>query len=418
MQYSKKDLHWNFFMGLMHGILFNGGVAFSSSTTVIPAFINMLTPSTAIIGFSYMIMGKGRGILGIIPQLFVANHLESKTNKKPLLVKAIVVRATSWGILAFSTFLFAKKDPVVMLWILIVSLGLFTLMGGFAAIPFSDIFGKAIPSRLRGRFFALRGLFGGIVAIIAGIIVRYILKSGDILFPRNFGLIFTLSFIFVSASYIFLSFIKEPIEPVHKQSLPFSVFIKKVRSTLANDLNFRNFLIAEILIGASSFSLPFYIIYAKSSLHFPSETVGTFLTIQMIGIVISNLAWGYVSDYIGNKTVIVFTAVAGFLVPLVAYFSNGNFYIYSIVFLLIGFMFSGMNVGYVNFVIDSAPSKERPTYIGLNGTLTFPILTYSLIGGILVKFISYKMLFIITFVLVFAGFIIALQLKEPRLLHS
>ncbi len=405
-------------MGLMHGILFNGGVAFSSTTTVIPAFINMLTPSTAIIGFSYMIMGKGRGILGIIPQLFVANHLENKSNKKPLLVKAITVRAASWGLLAFSTFLFAKKHPVVMLWILIVSFGLFTLMGGFAAIPFSDIFGKAIPSRLRGRFFALRGLLGGIIAIIAGITVKYILKDTNIQFPRNFGLIFTLSFIFVSASYVFLGSVKEPIEPVHKQSLPFSTFIKKASGIFINDLNFRNFLIAEVLIGASSFSLPFYIIYARSNLHFPPETVGTFLTIQMAGVVISNLIWGYISDYIGNKTVVVFTAVAGFLVPLVAYFSNGNFHIYSIVFLLIGFMFSGMNVGYTNFVIDSAPPKERPTYIGLNGTLTFPVLTYSLIGGILVRFISYKMLFAMTFVLVFTGFIISLKLKEPRLLHS
>ena len=86
-------------------------------------------------------------------------------------------------------------------------------MGGFAAVPFSDIFGKAIPSRLRGRFFALRGLLGGIIAVIAGIVVRYILKSDNILFPRNFGLIFTLSFIFVSVSYIFLGSIKEPIGP-------------------------------------------------------------------------------------------------------------------------------------------------------------------------------------------------------------
>ncbi len=414
---NDKNLKWNFFVGLMHGILFNGGVAFSSTTTVIPAFLNMLTPSSIIVGFSYMIMGKGRGILGVIPQLFVANKLEAVKYKKPLLVKAITVRAISWGLLALSTLLFAKTHSTLMVWILISLLGLFTFMGGVAAIPFSDIFGKAIPSELRGRFFGLRGLLGGILAIIAGLIVKSILQNKNLHFPKNYALIFFLSFLFVTASYIFLSMVREPEEEVHKDTLPFGLFIKKAISILKNDRNFSNFLIVQILVGAGSLSLPFYVIYAKRVLHFSKGAVGVFLTVQMIGFVVSNLLWAYLSDYKGNKIVVQLTAIVALTVPLVAIFSGNNFLLFSVTFALIGVMFSGMSVGYQNFMLDQALPKERPTYIGLNGTLTFPVLTYSLIGGFLARFLSYNTIFYITASIVFIGVIFSLTLKEPRRLR-
>jgi MFS family permease len=409
---KKKDLKWNFFVGVMHGILFNGGVAFSSTTTVIPAFLNMLTPSSIVIGFSYMIMGKGRGILGVIPQLFVANKLEASKHKKPLLIKVITVRAVSWGLLALSTALFAKTHPTLMVWILISLLGLFTFMGGVAAIPFSDIFGKAIPSELRGRFFGLRGLLGGIFTIIAGLIVKKILQSSNIVFPKNFALIFFLSFLFVSASYIFLAMVREPEEEVHKDTLPFSVFLKKAYKILKEDRNFRNFLLMQIFVGASSLSLPFYVIYAKNILHFSGASVGTFLTIQMVGFVLSNLLWAYISDYKGNRLVVVLTAITGLFIPAIALISKNNFILFSLTFLFIGIMFSGMSVGFQNFMLDQAKPKERPTYIGLNGTLTFPVLTYSLIGGLLARIISYRTIFQITFIFVLIGFLISLKLKE------
>ncbi len=365
-----------------------------------------------------MIMGKGRGILGVIPQLFVANKLEAVKYKKPLLVKAITVRAISWGLLALSTLLFAKTHPILMVWILLSLLGLFTFMGGIAAIPFSDIFGKAIPSELRGRFFGLRGLLGGILAIIAGLIVKSILQDKNLYFPHNYALIFFLSFAFVTASYVFLSMVREPEEEVHKNTLPFRQFIKKAVSILKNDRNFSNFLIVQILVGAGSLSLPFYVIYAKRVLHFSKGAVGVFLTVQMVGFVLSNLLWAYLSDYKGNKIVVQLTAAVALVIPLVAVFSGNNFLLFSATFVLIGIMFSGMSVGYQNFMLDQALPKERPTYIGLNGTLTFPVLTYSLIGGFLAHFLPYNIIFCITAAIVSLGVAFSLKLKEPRTLRK
>jgi len=70
------------------------------------------------------------------------------------------------------TYLFAASHPTLTVFSLFFLLFVFTFMGGIAVIPFMDIWGKAIPSTLRGRFFGHRQLWGGILAIGSGFIVR------------------------------------------------------------------------------------------------------------------------------------------------------------------------------------------------------------------------------------------------------
>ena len=135
------------------------------------------TDSKILIGFSSTIIGSLGGIGSVLPQLFVANRLETKVHKRPLLRVAITIRALCWGVLSLLTYLFAISHPNLVLLSLFLLLTVFTLMGGVAVTPFMDIWGKAIPSTLRGRFFGYRQLLGGILAIASGFIAKYVLAN-------------------------------------------------------------------------------------------------------------------------------------------------------------------------------------------------------------------------------------------------
>ena len=76
-----KNLRWNFAMGLLHGVFFNGGMAFSNSTTILSVFLNTFTHSKIIVGLFSSVMNTG----SVLPQLFVANRLENKVYKKPVM---------------------------------------------------------------------------------------------------------------------------------------------------------------------------------------------------------------------------------------------------------------------------------------------------------------------------------------------
>ncbi|OYD14917.1 hypothetical protein CH333_06995 [candidate division WOR-3 bacterium JGI_Cruoil_03_44_89] len=412
---KSNKLKWNFAMGLLHGIFYTGGLAFSEPSTVLPVFLSNLTSSKTLVGLSSTIMSKFGGIGSILPQLFVASKLENKAHKKPVLAVAIIIRALCWGLLALITYLFGRSHPLGIILSLFFFLTLFTFMGGIAVIPFYDIWGKAIPSTLRGRFFGYRQLFGGIIAIGSGLIVKAILGNKGIFFPNNYALLFLFSFILISISYIALGSVKEPIEEVHKRALSFGEFMKKAYHILKFDNNYKLFLIVQILAGAMGLALPFYVLYAKDVLGVRLGMVGIFLSAQMLGSVLSNILWAHLSDFTGNKKVIQISIFLGLMVPLIALLTPTHLSaLFISLFVLIGFSITGQIIGNTNFLLDIAPTKDRPTYISLRGTLRLPVVVFPLIGGLIVQHISYNFLFIMTILTVLVGFILSFRLSEPR----
>ena len=409
------NLKWNFSMGLLHGIFYNGGIAFSEPTTVLPIFLNNFTNSKILIGLSSTIMSQVGGIGSVLPQLFVARRLENKVRKKPVLIGAITTRALCWGSLAIITYLFGKSHPLGIILALFFFLTLFAFMGGIAVVPFQDIWGKAIPSTLRGRFFGYRQFLGGILAIGAGFVVKSILGNKGISFPNNYAFLFLLTFLFISISYLALGSVKEPTEEVHRNQLNFREFLKKASGILKSDNNYRKFLGVQILGGAISLALPFYVLYAKDVLSIKLGMVGIFLSAQMLGSVLSNVLWAHLSDYIGNKRVIQISIFLGLIAPLIALLTpTYRPELFILVFVLLGFSIMGQVIGNTNFLLDIAPSKDRPAYVSIRGTLRAPVVIFPLIGGVIVQHISYNFLFIVTILTVCAGFILSFQLAEPR----
>lgn len=53
-------------------------------------------------------------------------------------------------------------------------------------------------------------------------------------------------------------------------------------------------------------------------------------------------------------------------------------------------------IGKDNYLLDMAPVRERPKYISLTGTLLFPVSLFPLLGGVIVQYVSYQVLFFAT----------------------
>lgn len=410
-----RDLRWNFAMGLFHGTFLFGGRAFGNPDTIIPVFLKNFTDSKTIIGLSSTVMGSLGGIGVVLPQLFVASKLENTIHKKPVLMVAITIRALCWGFLALSTYLVATTHPNLMIVLLFFFLILFTVMAGIGVVPFFDIWAKAIPSTLRGRFFGHRQLWGGILAVGSGFIAKAVLGNDKIPFPNNYVILFSFAFAYLSIAYVALASVKEPVEEVHETRLTFGAFLRKAFQILKSDHNFRNFLFVQMLMGATGLALPFYVLYAREVLNVRLEMVGLFLSAQMLGDVLSNVLWAHLSDFVGNRRVVQVTAFVSILIPAIALTTRGGLSpLLILVFVLAGSFIAGRRIGRTNFLLDAAPPKDRPVYIGLNGTLSVPVMIFPLLGGMIVQHLSYVFLFGVALSVVLVGFILSLGLKEPR----
>jgi len=412
---EKSVSKFNFIMGLLHGIFYSGGIAFGSSTTVLPAFLVNFTSSKILIGLSSSIIGEIGSLGNILPQLFVASKIEHRIYKRPILRFAITVRALCWGLLALITYLFAGSNSGLTLAALFLLLFLFTFMGGVATIPFMDIWGRTIPSNLRGRFFGYRQLLGGFLAVLSGFVVKFILNNNRISFPDNYALLFLFAFILITISYFALGSVKEPFAEVHKEQLSFYNFSRKAFGILKSNANYRKFLFIQVLSGAIALSLPFFVLYARDVLQIRIGMIGMFLSAQMLGLVLSNIIWGHLSDSLGSKKVIQLSILFGMLVPLFVLILPHNFpNLFVILFVLLGCFISGRVIGRNTFLLDTAPAKDRPRYVSLEGTFRLPIVFFPLIGGLLIQRSSYNVLFAITGILLLGAFILSFGLEEPR----
>lgn len=408
MRYSKT-----FVLGVINGVLFNLSEALIGGTTVLPIFISEITHSKVLVGLSGTMGNAG----WFMPQLLVANLIGHLKRKLPVYIWSGGVRiATIWGI-ALVVALIPKLDVSSFLIMFFLLYSIYSLAGGVAGIPFMDVVAKSIPSQKRGTFFGARLFFGGIAAAFAGPIVKDILARQK--FPANFTILFTVAALIVTFAILSFCFASEPEGKITEPRMPFVRFLSRGPFLLKNNRSYRLLLWVRILLGVWGMALPFYILYAREHLKVDPATVGLFLSIQMIGSILSNLIWGYLSNRKGNKIVLVLVSGLTLVAPaltLIAWF--GPFFQtilwFSGIFLFIGFALSGIQLGYTNYMLDVSPEGERPTYLGFMNTFLSPVFLLSALGGYIIEKVSYEALFLVSIASGALSLMFALQLEEPR----
>jgi len=286
-----------------------------------------------------------------------------------------------------------------------------------------------ITPRHRGRFFSLRLFWGGILSVGAGLVVRYVLANPiQFPFPRNYAFLFFLTFLGMSLGMLLFTFIREPIElPTVKKRSSFFIYLKKIRIILREDKNYNRFFWAIIFLHCGVIALPFYAIYGREVLHFPSEMIGMFVAAQMLGAMISALFWGFLSDRYGNKIVVELSGLIGLSVPLLViltmllgktasldFFPQLPLIIYTIVFVLVGMNLNGLFLGQNNLLLEIAPAGERATYIGVVNTAVGLVTLLPLLGGYIIEWTSYTVTFFLSLILVSIGTFFAFFIVEPR----
>jgi len=402
-----------FILGVINGILFNLAEALIGGTTVLPTFISNVTTSKVLVGLSGTMGNAG----WFMPQLVVANLIEHLKRKKPIYVWAGMVRiVTIWGIAILIAAL-AHTPIAYFVAIFFILYSIYCLAAGVAGIPFMDIVAKSVRSENRGTFFGARLFFGGIVSALAGIYVRNILDLKP--FPDNFALLFITAAIVVTSAIVVFSFVSEPEVSVRERRMPFKQFLLRGPFLLKNVRSYRMLLVVRVLLGVWGMALPFYVIYARELMHLEASAVGIFLSIQMVGAILSNILWGLLSDRVGNKIVLVLVSAVAMVSPLLTFsaafcsplHTTGCF---NFVFFFLGFALSGIRLGYTNYMLDVSPEAERPTYLGFMNTFLAPVLLLSSIGGLIIEKASYEVLFIIVSLAGLAALVFAVQMEEPR----
>jgi MFS family permease len=417
---ARRHLRRNFSLGLANGAFFNLSNSLLDPSLVLTWLASQLTSSNFLIGLVVPINRGG----WFLPQLLVSGYLQGRKRKLPLYVAMSAPRAFCWASMALALLLI--NDQTVLLILFYTLLTVYSLADGMAGLPFMDIVAKAIPPTRRGAFFGWRRFLGGILALGGSLVVKYVLdEQRGLPFPSNFGVLFFLASLTISAAMICFGLFLEPVEPVLNQSVALLGQVKRALHLPRRDANYGRFLAVRLLATVAGMATPFYIIYAKRVLGVSAGMVGVYLTWATLAGIASTLVWGQISDRRGNRGVILLASLVGLVTPLAALLipllANWQLpvaawapYAFAAVFVLSNIFQMGLMIGYHNYLLDIAPAEDRPLYIGLANTLTGLTLLASAVGGLIVDLAGLTVLFWLATAFYAGALLLAGTLREPR----
>jgi len=248
-------------------------------------------------------------------------------------------------------------------------------------------------------------------------------------YPYNYLLLFGLAFGLLIVSTGVFCFSEEYVRPVQRRRISFGKQMRRGWRILRYDVDFQRLLIARGLLSFGMMAFPFYALYAIKELGAPKDMVGTFLMVSVLAGTFSNFIWQRLSDRRGNRLVLRWTSASVLSAPLVALLAGrlpsrfadvevlgfpAPIAFYFLAFLGLGLGMDGLMIGGVNYLLDIAPEKRRPTYIGFMYTFASPLMLVPVAAGYLVERVSFEFVFAASLLFGIAAVGWTWFMREPR----
>jgi MFS family permease len=377
----------NHIRNILHGFFLSIGTTIAEPSTILPLIVNHFGGSSMIVGFFAALLRGG----AILVQLFAAFQAQSYKLMLPYIRRVFIIRFFAWFFIGVAIIIFGQDSPNFTLFCIGLGLFIFSFSAGFGAIYFKDIIGKIFSHKFRGKTMAYRQFFSGGGGLLSGALAGWILESFDA--PQSYGYLFIISSFIMALGYISFGTIDEPKkEKVTQKENSFKKFLHNSWLLLKADAHLQIQLKTFLLAYGYLIALPFIILDAQQKIHLDGVAIGTLITTQMVGAMLSNFIWAKLTSKGFNKL----TANIAISFQIIAIFiaiNASSLYAYMVLFFLVGAALDGNRIASGNLILSLAPPEKRPIYVALQINIVSFGLFFSMLGGVILHFFSYDVLY-------------------------
>ncbi|MBI4610235.1 MAG: MFS transporter [Candidatus Rokubacteria bacterium] len=368
--------------------LFLVGLSFASQATILPAFAVHLGAPNVVIGAIPAVMTVG----WFLPSLFAAGYTEALPRKLPFVLRCTVWERLPFLFLALAAFFLAEPAPAFTLGLLLTMLLVITGVGGALMPAWMDIVGRAIPTTLRGRFFAVASILGSAGGFAGSFATTHVLSVFPA--PASYGLCFLIAAFFMGCSYAALACAREAVAAPRPPAVPLKAYLTRIPGLLRRNRNLAWFLIARAFSVLGVMGSGFYTVYALQAHGAPTSQVGVFTAILLAGQTVGNLVFGWIADRAGHRLVLMAGVAAATVANLVA-MAAPSAEVFGAVFGFAGVYVAAIHVSGLAVLLEFAPAEdEQPTYVGLGNTSLGPIMCAApLAAGLMVDALGFELVF-------------------------
>lgn len=396
-------------------ILFGLAMGFLDASTVLPEFVRQATSSEVLIGLSGVLFT----LAWRLPQLSFAPAANRATNKRLFMLRVSLPGRLLFFVVAGAAILFGTTNPGLMLAVFFTSYALFAILDGVTSLAWVELIGSAVPDKLRGMMFSGSQIITGVLILGVQDLLRQLLGANGPGYPLNYATVFLIAAVIMTISVFFLVNVYEPPPGTIKaRTIEAKEYLPYLKSIAWHDRPFRNFLIMRFFMDASFFMVSaFYIGYETQQLGIPSaQAVGDSLIAVMVGSIGGSILSTVISNKLSARSVIWLMIVAVILAPLLVLLSPALGYgAVLVAFAMVGLFHSTGAPGLLNWLIAYPEPGNRPIYSGIGNTLGMAALIAPVIGGLILQFSNYSILFGVSLGLAVIAAVCSTRLVNPSL---
>ena len=150
--------------------------------------------------------------------------------------------------------------------------------------------------------------------------------------------------------------------------------------------------------------LVFFSIFGRRQFHLDLSALGLLVISDALAPLVGNFLWGKLADRQSNRLVLGAVALLSLIAPLAAvalYLSSEAIShtlvlaSFVVIVFVIGVASAGADLATKNLLLELAPDRERPVYIGVNDTLVALPTMLLVIGGPAIDWFGFLPVFIV-----------------------
>ncbi len=397
----------NFLLIVFDSALFAFAISLLSEATIIPAFVQSLTGSAALVGLVGATYALGR----YLPQLVGAHLVLGRPRRKPVLFWIVV--AERGGILALAIIaqLVGIWDASVVVPLFFVAFGAYAVTTGLIGPVYGDFLAKGLP-RTRGWYYGLSQLMGGVLGFTSALTAERILANWA--FPVgnqiSFWLCFGLSFLSIP---LVASLKDEPYPDVEPRHSLFAT-LRRIPGLVTGDRAYRRFLGTRAVLALATAGMGFVVVHGLAEGYIGASDAALLAAVFILSQAGGGFLLSMLGNYLGWKTVVVMGGVmllAGMGGALLASDLVGLCLVYA----ALGVANAATIIGDPNMSIELAPAARTSLYLGTTSTLLAPFFVAGpLLAGAVAAMSGYLPVFVGAGVLAAVGIVLAFGVQEPR----
>ena len=366
----------NFSLNAANGAATKFAEQLASPDLTLPWMLSAIGAPVAITGLLVPLRRAG----SLLPQLAASGRIRALPIRKSVWVGAAAVQTASLALMAVSV---AFLSGLIAGIAIAALLAVFSVASGVASVAYKDVLAKTIPKGRRGRLLAVRSAIGGLLTIGAGLVLYLVVRDSADRLPYVI-LVAGAALLFGLAALLFARIREQPGATAGGRT-PFEE-LAAAWQLFHTDHPFRRFVAARALLLTVLLLQPFYVVLSRQITADASGALGSFVIAAGIGRMLGGPVWGGLADRAAHRAMILggllAVAAAGWalgfgLLPA----SAQRFYLFAPVFILNAIAYAGVRLGRKTWLVDYAPTEDRPLYVSLANTLVgVAMLVGSLLG--------------------------------------